>query len=136
MLMENGNMNRKKTFKRCYIADVCDVCTSRRGFNATSSSNLLILCFILVKDRSTMNKTLWLFVVFAVTIQSGQSGLFLPRGRFYFPLSTTYMIQRGKYNLTYRCDTIVFEDGKVTPMNCVWKGIRINYPKVSQIIRM
>ena len=83
-----------------------------------------------------MNTSLWLFIVFAVTIQNGQSELFLPGGTFYFPLSTTYMIQRGKYNLTYRCDTIVVEDGKVTPMNCVWIGIRIKDPKVSRIIRM
>ena len=75
--------------------------------------------------RRNMNKNLWLFVVFAVTIQSGQSALFLPGQTFYLPFSTTYKIERGSYDLTFQCSKILVADGQVTQKNCVLKGIRI-----------
>ena len=79
-----------------------------------------------------MNKTLCLFVVLAVTIQNGQSGLFLSGYTFYLPFSTTYKIERGKYDLTFQCSKIVVSYGKIAPKNCIWKGIHIKDPKVSQ----
>ena len=75
--------------------------------------------------RRNMNKNLWLFVVFAVTIQSGQSALFLPGQTFYLPFSTTYKIERGSYDLTFQCSKILVADGQVTKKDCVLKGIRI-----------
>ena len=79
-----------------------------------------------------MKKTLYLFVVLAVTIQIGQSGLFHSGYTFYLPFSTTYKIERGEYDLTFQCNKIVVSYGKVTPMDCVWKGIRIKEQNVSQ----
>ena len=86
-----------------------------------------------------MNNNPWLFVILALTIQSGQSALFLSGNTFYchdLPFSTTYKIQRGGYDLTFQCNTIGVAYGKVTPKNCVLIGIKIKRLKVSQIIRL
>ena len=83
-----------------------------------------------------MNNTYWLFVILALTIQSGQSALFLSGNTFYLPFSTTYKIQRGGYDLTFQCNTISVAYGKVTPKNCNLIGIKIKRLKVSQIIRL
>ena len=81
-------------------------------------------CFAF-SHRRNMNKNLWLFVVFAVTIQSGQSALFLPGQTFYLPFPTTYKIERGSYDLTFQCSKILVANGQVTKKDCVLKGIRI-----------
>ena len=89
-----------------------------------------------------MNNTPWLFVILALTIQSGQSALFLSGNTFYchdLPFSTTYKIQRGGYDLTFQCKAIAVAYGKVTPKNCVLIGIqikRLKRLKISQIIRL